>query len=197
MPGCARFLLWIDGVGGYLVGLGNRVSVGRASPGASLDVPLFADVSRLHAHLVRDGEGYLIEAVRPVQVNNLTVDRTLLRNADRVTLGTSFQFLFHQSVPVSTTPRMDIVSGHRLSLAMEAVLLMGDTLVLGPGTQTHVHVPDLKSPVVLFRHKDGLGVRHAGAFRLNGQPCTDRAELQLPATVQSEGIVFSLEWAES
>src|SRR5262249_48676796 len=56
-----RFLLWIDGVGGYLVCLGARVTLGQATPDSFVDVPLFADVSRLHATLTRDAEGYLLE----------------------------------------------------------------------------------------------------------------------------------------
>src|SRR5919204_3789912 len=64
-----QFLLWIDGVGGYLVCLGNRITLGQATPETTVDVPLFADVSRLHAALTRDTEGYLLEAMRSAQVN--------------------------------------------------------------------------------------------------------------------------------
>src|SRR5262249_37527645 len=35
-----RFLLWIDGVGGYLVCLGGRVALGQATAEAAVDVPL-------------------------------------------------------------------------------------------------------------------------------------------------------------
>ncbi len=191
----SRFLLWIDGVGGYLVCLANKVSLGRAQPGTAVDVPLLADVSRVHAHLARDPEGYVIEAQRPVSVNNQLLERGLLRDQDRVTLGSSFQFLFRLPVPVSSSARLEIVSGHRLALAVEAVLLMGDTLVLSAGSQSHVQVPELKRQFVLCRTKEGLGVRHAGAFRVNDRQCTERAELQLPATVSADDITFSLECA--
>jgi tetratricopeptide (TPR) repeat protein len=83
-----RFLLWVDGVGGYLICLGARITLGQATPDAFADVPLFADVSRLHATLTRDAEGYLVEAVRTVQVNGRAVERAILRPGDRITLGT-------------------------------------------------------------------------------------------------------------
>ena len=63
---------------------------------------------------------------------------------DRVTLGTSCQFQFRQAVPVSASARIDLVSGHRLRLALDGVLLMAETLVLGPGQQVHVNMPELK-----------------------------------------------------
>jgi hypothetical protein len=168
-----RYLLWIDGVGGYLVCLGARLTFGQAARDPRTDVPLIADVSRLHATLTRDAEGYLLEAVRPIQVNGQSATRILLQAGDRVTLGSTCQFLFRLPVPGSTTARLDLVSGHRLPLAVDGVLLMADTLVLGAGPAAHVTVPDLKQPVILFRHKrdgaDGLGLRYSGALRINGE----------------------------
>ena len=69
------FYLWIDGVGGYLVCLNNRITLGQATPDAAVDVPLLADVSRLHATLTRDPEGYLLHALRPARVNGRTVGK--------------------------------------------------------------------------------------------------------------------------
>jgi hypothetical protein len=191
--GDPQFLLWIDGVGGYLICLGNRVTLGQAMPETTVDVPLFADVSRLHAALTRDPEGYLLEGLRPVQVNGQPVLRALLRTGDRVTLGACCQFQFRQPVPVSASARLDIVSGHRLRLAVDAVLLMADTLVLGPGPQAHVLMPDLKQPIVLFRQKNGLGVRHAGPMAINGRPSGERGTLEPGSTVAGEDFALALE----
>jgi tetratricopeptide (TPR) repeat protein len=191
-PAEPQFLLWIDGVGGYLVCLGSRITLGQATPESTVDIPLFADVSRLHAALTRDPEGYLLEGLRLVQVNGQPVLRALLRSGDRVTLGGCCQLQFRQPVPVSASARLDLASGHRLRLAVDAVLLMADTLVLGPGPQSHVVMPGLKQPVVLFRHKGGLGVRHVGALAVNGRPFRDRATLEPGATASVVGEDFSL-----
>jgi len=189
----ARFLLWVDGVGGYLVCLGSRLTFGQATLDAHADVPLVADVSRLHATLTRDAEGYVLEAVRPVQVNGEPLTRALLQSGDRVTLGTSCQFQFRLPVPASNTARLDLVSGHRLPVAVDGILLMADTLVLGGGVQAHVTVPDLKDPVVLYRHKDGLGLRHDGSLRVNGQPTPARGLLPAQAVVTGEEVSFAVE----
>jgi hypothetical protein len=188
-----RFLLWIDGVGGYLVCLGGRLTFGQATPDAHVDVPLVADVSRLHATLSRDSEGYVLEAVRPIQVNGQSVTRGFLRNGDRVTIGTSCQFQFRQPVPVSTSARLDMVSGHRLPVGIDGVLLMADTLVLGSGIQAHVTIPDLKEPIVLFRGKDGLGYRHKGSLVINGRKSSERGLLGAQATVHCDEVSFAVE----
>jgi hypothetical protein len=188
-----RFLLWIDGVGGYLVCMGARITLGQATPEAYVDVPLFADVSRLHATLTRDNEGYLLEAMRPVLVNGEPVKKALLRPNDRVTVGGGCQVQFRQPAPVSSSARLDLVSGHRLPLTVDAVLLMADTLLLGPGTHTHVEMPDCKQMVVLYRHKDALGIRCPGEFTLNGQRCRDRGLLGAHATVTGEDFALAIE----
>lgn len=188
-----RFLLWVDGVGGYLVCLGPRVTFGQATHDTFVEVPLFADVSRLHATLTRDAEGYFLEAVRTVQVNGRAVERAILRPNDRITLGSCCQLRFQLPSPLSTTARLDLVSGHRLPVAVSAVVLMADTLLLGEGPQAHVPVPGLKEPVVLFRHRDGLGVRHPGGLVVNGERCQGRSLLAPATTVAGEDFSFALE----
>jgi hypothetical protein len=187
--------LWIDGVGGYLVCLGNRLTFGQALPGARVDVPLVADVSRLHATLTRDAEGYVVEAVRPILVNGAAVMRALLQPGDRVTMGSSCQYLFRLPVPGSGTARLELVSGHRLPTSVDGVLLMAETLVMGGTAQSHVLIPDLKNPIVLFRHRDGLGLRAAGPMLVNGQKCNGRTMLPPEASVSGEEVSFAIESA--
>lgn len=188
-----RFLLWIDNIGGFLVCLGNRVTLGQSTPDAWVDVPILADVSRQHASIVREPEGYLIEAARALQVNGCPTDRALLHSGDRITLGASCQLQFHQPVPVSATARLDLVSGHRFPLAVAGVLLMADTLVLSPGPQAHVVMPDLEQPLVLFRQKEGLGLRYTGPFHVDGKRCQHKASLGPRANVVGDDFALALE----
>jgi hypothetical protein len=189
----ALFHLWIDGVGGYLVCLGNRVTLGQAVPEAAVDVPLLADVSRLHATVTRDSEAYLLHALRPASVNGKAVETALLHHGDLLTLGTGCKLQFQQPVPVSTSARLDLVSGHRLKLAVDGVLLMADTLVLGPGEKVHVPMPDLKDSIILFRQGHGLGIRTAGTVAINGQSVRKRGFLEMGARVVGEDFSLALE----
>jgi hypothetical protein len=189
-----RFLLWVDGVGGYLVCLSNRVTFGQATGEAPIDVPLFADVSRLHAEISRDGEGYIVESTKSVLVNGREAIRAVLASGDRVTLGATCQFLFQKPVAVSSTARLQLTSGHRLPVAVDGVLLMGNELMLGPGPEAHIVLPGLVAPVLIYRSKEGLGVRvGSGVFRIDDRPHTDRAALALPAVVSSDSFTFAIE----
>lgn len=188
-----RFLLWVDGVGGYLVCLANRVTFGQATADGPVDVPLFADVSRAHAEVTRDGEGYAIESGRQLRVNGTEAKRTVLSAGDRVTLGSNCQFLFHKPVAVSSSARLELTSGHRLPLAVDGVLLMGNELILGPGPDSHIEL-DVPAPVVIYRSRDGLGVRVPELrFSIDDRPCSDRAALPLPGFVSCEAFAFTIE----
>jgi len=192
----SQFLLWIDGVGGFLICLSHRVTLGQANPESIVDIPLLADVSRHHATLQRDAEGYFLEAIRKVQVNGQPTDKVLLRSADRVTLGSSCQMQFWQPVPVSTSARLDLVSGHRFLHPVDAVLLMADTLLIGPGPQAHVVMPDLTQPLVLYRHKTSLAVRWSGSLVIDGQIHHGKGDLEPGATLQTEQLTLALERAD-
>ena len=100
---------------------------------------------------------------------------------------------FCQPTPVSASARLDMVSGHRLALSVDAVLLMAETLVLGPGEQSHVVMPDLDKPIVLFRQRDGLGIRYPGSFKINGTGVQDRGSLGASATVSGDEFDFAVE----
>ena len=194
MPLPKRFLLWVDDVGGYLVCLSPRITFGQAVGDGPVDIPLFAELSRLHAEVVRDGEGYVMESTREVLINGIASARSVLKSGDRITLGPTCQVVFHQPVAISPSARLELASGHRLPLAVDGVLLMAETLILGVGSQVHVQLPgDLKGNVVLYRNKDGLGVRCPGAFRVDGRPCVDRSDLPLPSVVTSDAFTFAVE----
>jgi hypothetical protein len=189
-----RFLLWVDGVGGYLVCLSSRVTFGQATADGPVDVPLFAEVSRTHAEVTRDGEGYVIESGRGIRINGAETKRAVLSAGDRVTLGASCQFLLHKPVSVSSSLRLELTSGHRLPVAVDGVLLMGNELMLGPGPEAHVELKGLDAPVLIYRSKDGLSVRVPDKrFTIDDHACHDRAMLPLPGVVSCDAFTFAVE----
>jgi hypothetical protein len=78
-----RMMLWVDGVGGFLVLLKDEVELGQAVPDAAVDVPILGDLSRRHAKIRRMGESYVVEPLGPVAVGGTPVAApTLLASGD-------------------------------------------------------------------------------------------------------------------
>jgi hypothetical protein len=188
-----RLLLWIDGVGGFLVCLCPRVSLGQATAEAYVDVPIYADISRLQAYITRDAEGHVLEAIRPTSVNEKAVEKALLRDGDRLRFNSQCQLNFKQPVAISSTALLHVTSRHRLPWAVDGILLLGETCLLSGSGDAHIHVPGLKKRVAIVRRKEGLAVQTAGEFEVDGQHCKDRAEVNFSSTVNTEELRFTFE----
>jgi hypothetical protein len=189
-----RALLWADAIGGYLLCFSPEIVLGRAGADSEADVPVLGDLSRRHASLLRQGDGYVIRAHHPTYVNGRqVVGVSPLRDRDVIRLGSTVEILFRQPSPVSSTARLEIVSRHRLPVAVDGVLLMAETCLIGPSPQSHVPAPDLETTVVLFRQNSTLWCRVPGSFEVDGRACSSRAALRPGSRVAGEGFSFSLE----
>jgi hypothetical protein len=152
------------------------------------------DLSRTHATLVRSGESYVLQAHHSSFINGKAVrDQTVLRDGDVIRLGSTVELEFRQPSPVSATARLAIVSRHRLPLAVDGVLLMADTCIVGGTDQAHIPAAALKEAVVLYRQGNALWCRACGSFDVDGRTCAARAPLTLNSSVLGEGFSFSLE----
>ncbi len=188
-----RFLLWVDTVGGFLVCLDSTIILGRAGVDSNADVPLLGDLARNHAKITRDGDTYVIEAVKPTFVNGASVETAALHDGDVIRLGSSVELEFRQPSPVSTTARLQVVSRHRLPLAVDGVILMAETCIIGRPPQAHIAASNLDDSIVLYRQGTGLACRAPGAFEVDGRTCAARAPITLQSSVFGEGFSFSLE----
>ena len=194
LPGLPkRFFLWIDGVGAYLVCTAPRISIGQATGDAPIDVPIFADVSRIHAMLSRDAECYMIEASKAVTLNGHSAEKAVLQGGDCIAFGSSCHLCFDQPVPGALSARLMLTGARRLPMAVDGVLLMADMLVLGPGEKSHVQIPELDRPLYIVRHKDQLLAKWDGELRIEGEKFDREAVLPRAGTVIADPISFAIE----
>lgn len=193
-PTGPRFLLWVDAVGGYLVCQGSEISLGQPVPGSYVDVPILGDLSRLHAKIRRDGEGYLLEPVRQTKLNGQLILKTVpLIDGNVIELGSGVQLVFRRPHPLSATARLDLVSRHRTQPAVDGVILMADSCVLGPTSSAHVRCADWTSDVVLAGRGDELICRTKGSFTIDGAEVEGRGSLKPTAHVAGSDFSLSLE----
>ena len=189
----SRFLLWVDAVGGFLVCTGDVVRLGQAIPGSDVELPLQADVSRLHATIRRDAGGYVLEAHRDVRVNERPIDgATSMSDGCLVEFG-KVQMRFSQPHPLSATARLDLVSHHQTRPSTTAVLLMAETCVLGPDSRSHVVCRQWTDEVVLARQERELLCRASGAFEIGGVRHEKRGLATPNCRVVGENFSLSLE----
>lgn len=189
-----KFMLWVDAVGGFWVCLADEVILGQPARCGAADVPILADISSRHARIRRDGEGYLIEAIREVRVDGRRVDKmTSLCDGSKITLGEGVRLVFRRPHALSATARLDFLSHHRTQPSADAVLLMADSCILGPNPHSHVVCRDWTHEVILYRHEEQLYCRGAGRFEIDGVPCKGRGRITPNSRLQGEGFSLNLE----
>ncbi len=164
-----RYQLWIDSVGGFLVCLGDELVLGQSAPDSTADVQINADISRRHAVLRRDHEGYILDPVRPLWLDGQLTERpAALRDGRIIELGGGVRIRFRRPHPLSGTARLEFVSFHRMQPAADAVIWMADSCIVGPGPQCHVAARSLAEDLVLFRQGNYLACRAKGRLTING-----------------------------
>ncbi len=189
-----RFLLWIDGVGGYLVCLGDEVILGQACPGCRVEIPIQADLSRRHARIARQGDGYVIEPWQATRINGQAIHgKTLLSDRDEIELAQTVRLRFRQPHALSASARLDFVSHHRTAPSADGVLLMAESCVLGPKWQNHVICRDWQGDVVLYRRDGDLCCRAMEAIEIDGRLCDGRGQLHQNSHVTGSDFSMSLE----
>jgi hypothetical protein len=189
-----RFFLWVDAVGGYWVCLGDAVAIGRPAPQCDVDVPILGDLAKRHAVVRRDGEGYLIEARREVRVEGKPVSGVAeLRHDNLVQLGQGVKLAFRRPHALSATARLDFVSHHGTQPSVDAVILMADSLVLGPKAESHIVCPDWRGEVVIYRQENQLYCRASGPLEIDGRKAREPAKLLPNSRVVGDWFSLSLE----
>lgn len=194
-----RFWLWIDGVGGYLVCGGERVVLGRPNAmdetTTEADVTIQADLGRHHASITREGESYRLEASRATYVDDGPVDKALLlRDGQVVRLGEDVRLRFSRPSRLSNSARLDAEGAVAFRPTVSGVILMGETLILGPDIDHHVVCRDWLQRVVLVRRKQRLEIHGPDDLTIDGRPIRDGI---LPRSgnvrVTGEHLAFTLQ----
>lgn len=165
-----QWLLWIDGVGCWLLCTNERLSIGGPSTTGTrddgADLKLLADLSRVHAAIERMGENYWLSSACASAVDGTAVrDRALLRDRSSIALGPNgaVQLRFGQPNPLSLSARVEFVSSHRPARRIDGIVMMEQTCLIGPSGDCHIVCPDWLQTVILFRRDGKLWCKAARA----------------------------------
>lgn len=189
-----RFMLWVDGVGGFLVTLADCVTLGQPGGPRPADIPILGDLSSRHARIHRDGEGYLIDAIHEVRLNGRPVTGLApLEDGTRIALGSVVRMVFHRPHALSATARLDFESHHRTQPSADAILLMADSCVLGPRRHSHVVCRNWPDELILYRHDDDLYCRANGVLHIDGVAYDRRGILTRNSHVTFDQCALCLE----
>jgi pSer/pThr/pTyr-binding forkhead associated (FHA) protein len=192
---CDRYMLWIDGVGAWQLCVGSQFVIGGPTlEGTSPDVCLMANLSRRHATLQRNGEDWFIHPYHSTVVSGRSVTGpTLLRTGDAICLAERVRLGFRIPSILSGSAMIDFESHHRPNHSVNGIILMTDSVLLGPRKDHHVCCSDWPDLVVIYRQEGQLRCRSKAAMSVNGDRVRDSAVLHDGAIVSGDDFRFRIE----
>ena len=194
-----RYMLWIDGVGAWQLCVGSQFLIGGPTlEDKSADICLMANLSRRHASLLRNGEDWFIHPHSSSVVSGRAVTGpTLLRTGDQICLAERVRLGFRIPSVLAGSALIDFESPHRPSHSVNGIILMTDSILLGPRKDHHVCCPDWPELVVIY-HQDGvLWCRSKASLTVNGIRVRDSAALSDGAIVSGDDFRFRIEKLKS
>lgn len=188
-------MLWVDGVGGYLVTLADQIVIGQPGVGESdgPDLPILADLSRRHARLARSGGRYVLTPYGKARLNGRAIDGpAVIENGALIELG-GVALRLRRPHALSASALVTVESGHRTVPAADAVLLMAESCVLGPKPHSHIRCVDWRDEAILFRGPTGLVCRCGGGLTIDGRPTDSAAPVTPGHRIEGQDFTLSVE----
>jgi hypothetical protein len=193
-PPGRRHVAWIDGVGGYLICLDDEVTIGQPSSPPNVDIPILADLSRRHASLRRDGESYVLTPIHSVSVDGSPLTGpTVLNSGALIEVGDTVRIRFRRPHVLSATAVLTLESHHKTEPAVDNIVLMSDSCILGPQSHSHICCRNWTDELVFFRSGEGLTFRTSATVEVDGQPADSQTLLPGNCRLEAENFAMSLE----
>lgn len=191
---CSRFIIWVDGVGGFLACTQNENSIGQAVPNAKAAIPITGDIHEMHARIESIDGGHLLHPIGPVSMLEQSLRSPVALVHDRTfELGESVSLRYRKPHAYSTTAIIDFESRHRTYPWSDAVLLAGNTIVLGPSRSNHIFCPNWRNDVILVRRQGQWFCKCKGPIEIDDDCVTGEGRLGVASRVEGADFSFSLE----
>ncbi|QEG20691.1 hypothetical protein MFFC18_05420 [Mariniblastus fucicola] len=191
-------MIWVDGVGGYMVCADTVNSIGQATQQNEVSIPISGDIHQVHAKIQSADSGHLLHPVGPVFVDQQSVhDPQLLTDNRTFEMGDSVSLRYCKPHPWSTTAVIRFESRNRTYPWSDAVLIAGNTIILGPNAQSHIRCTRWEHEVILLRRDGQWFCRSFADFSIDGSPIEMEGELNANSRVEGRDFSFSLEPLEA
>jgi len=187
-----RYVLWVDGVGSYLLLSGERTTIGRIGSSALADIALAGDIEGVHAEILRVEHDWFLVPRAPTRVGGRAVERHLLADGDRIELSQKVRLDFRLPTSLSSSAVIELPRDQRLPCDARRVILLDGNLILGATTACHVITPDAAARVVLRISEDTFHCHASQGVAIDGRDAGSESTVPLGAHVTAGKLSFTI-----
>lgn len=192
-----RLLLWVDGVGTYLILTSDRTTIGRTGSSARPHLSLAANIQGHHAEILRVEDDYFAVAAQgELRVGGKETRRHLLASGDELDLGHHCRLTFQLPTALSNTAVLTLRKGLRVERDVRDVILLDRELLVGSRSDCHVRAPVKGEPIVISIRKGGLHCRANQEILVDGRESGEEASIPSGAHVRIGELSFTITTAD-
>lgn len=189
-----RFMIWVDGVGGFMVCADTMNTIGQSIQQNDVSIPICGDLQSLHAKIQSVESGHLLHPVGPISIEQQSIDEPKLLSSDRTfELGDSVSLRYCKPHPWSSTAVISFESRNRTYPWSDAVLIAGETIILGSNPQSHIRCSWWEHEIILIRRDCELFCRSFAEFTIDGESIELEGNLKAGSRVEGQDFSFSIE----
>lgn len=193
----AKFVLQIDGVGGFLVLRDRVITAGAISSSARPVLGLLAEPNVPVATIERADEDYFVRSQKPIYINDRPVTERLLADSDRIALSAKCRMKFYVPNAASTTAVLELDGARLARPDIHRIILMDRDILIGPGFNNHIRAERASNTVTLFIQNGKLCCRAKERVMVDGRVLDSRAGLAMDAPIKIGQISLVLAKVES
>lgn len=189
-----KFLLWVDGVGGYLICNSRVNSLGQAIDSARVDIGIQGDLRSHHANFERVDGGHLLEPIGNISIDGGQLDtKVVLKDGQTLFLEGGVKLGYSQTHALSKTARLDFISRHRSVPWADAVILPVTSIILGPNCSNHIYCPTWRENIILFERSGQWFCRSKQVMEVDGESVNTETAIELDSRIVGDDFSVTLE----
>ncbi|MHC4556331.1 MAG: hypothetical protein ACYTFW_06920 [Planctomycetota bacterium] len=175
----SKFVMQIDGIGGFFVLRDGHITIGPVSSSERPTVGLMVDPNLPVVTIERAEDDYFIRSSGPVRVNEATTTNKLLVDGDRIALSPRCWMKFNIPNPASTTATLNLSSARLGRADVRQIILMDRDILIGPTAGNHILAEFLDETVALFAQNGRLLCKSREKILVDDKPVSSTAGLPI------------------
>ncbi|MEZ6095437.1 MAG: FHA domain-containing protein [Pirellulaceae bacterium] len=188
-------MMWIDGVGSYLICFAAENWIGKHVAEPRCQIPLQGDLFRYHARLAFDSQGLQILPEGDVWINarRLNVKQANLKDGDRVSLGAGNTRFLVELPEYGGAARLSLEHGNRTWFGCDQILLVRDVLTIGNSRLCDIRIPGVSEQFEIRKGKNSVCIESPNEFAIDGRLTRGPVPLSTESRLTSRDLAIQFE----
>lgn len=187
-----KFVLQIDGIGGYLVMRNNPVTIGAISSSFRPDISLLCEAQVPAVKISRQEHDYFLRSDKPVQVGDKPVTEAPLTDGERIALSMRCRMKFSMPNAASNTAVLTLSSARLPRPDISQIILMDRDLLVGPASSCHIRQTASNQTVTFFLRNGLLFCKSDEPIEIGGQVSDGRSPLPMETAIRAGAMTIVL-----